>query len=554
MTPAEITDPRFAKIKGDSSSPLSKPLRAVKIPDHLKIPVRQSELTSRPAGNTPIHQLLDKLASYHADFAGFVKWAFPWGEVGTSLEGMDGPEDWQREQQERIGQAIRDGGIEGCVVEEDVSSGHGIGKSAEVSWAVLWAISTAADTRGVVTANTDTQLRTKTWAELGKWYQLFIAKHLFTLTATAIYVAGDKDREKTWRIDQIPWSKEKSEAFAGMHNQGKRLLVIFDEASAIDDMIWEVTEGALTDAKTQILWLRYGNPTKTAGKFFKNCTQPGRVARVGKGVEEITPNRRNTYTKVDSRTVRFSNKKQLQAWVDEYGEDSDFVRVRVRGEFPRAGFANFISPELVLQARRRRLGLTTYQGFPKFLAVDPARFGDDFSVITLRQGMKVHYQVALSGFDGVDLAGRVFEIVRKEGGISCIAYDAVGNGADLDSALRRMQGLPALLPVQWGQPAKESKEYFNQRSEAWGKMREWLEHGQIPDDDQLGEELISLDYGYDAQFRIQLQSKKDCKKNGGKSPDRADSLALSFIPELIDRKVVSAKVRPVQRRTVVWSR
>ena len=85
-------------------------------------------------------------------------------------------------------------------------------------------------------------------------------------------------------------------------------------------------------------------------------------------------------------------------------------------------------------------------------------------------------------------------------------------------------------------------------------MRDFLEHGQVPDDDDLGEQLISLDYGYDAKFRIQLQSKKDAKKNGVKSPDKADSLALSFVPELIDRKVVMAKVRPVQRRTVVWSR
>jgi hypothetical protein len=85
-------------------------------------------------------------------------------------------------------------------------------------------------------------------------------------------------------------------------------------------------------------------------------------------------------------------------------------------------------------------------------------------------------------------------------------------------------------------------------------MRDFLEHGQIPDDDQLSDDLTSLDYGYDARFRIQLQSKKDLKREGKRSPDRADSLALSFVPDLIDRKVVLAKVRPVQRRTVVWSR
>jgi len=509
-------------------------------PEHLKIPVPVDTLREKsdPYAGSKIGELLDKLASFHDDPAGFVRWAFPWGEKGTMLEDMAGPEEWQLEQMQRVGERITAGGAEGDVIEEDVSSGHGIGKSAQVSWWVLWAISTAADTRGVVTANTDNQLRTKTWAELSKWYQLFIGRQLFTLTATAIFIAGDKDREKSWRIDQIPWSKENTEAFAGLHNQGKRILVIFDEASAIDDAIWEVTEGALTDARTQILWLRYGNPTKTSGRFFKNCTQ----------------GKRNTYTRVDSRTVSFTNKAQIAAWVEEYGEDSDFVRVRVKGQFPRAGYANFISPELTMQARRRKLGVEVYQAYPKFLAVDPARFGDDFSVITLRQGLKVHFQVALTGFDGPDLASRVFEICRKEGQIACIAYDAIGNGADLDSALRRMPGLPPLIAVQWGQPAKDDKQYFNQRSECWGKMRDFLEHGQIPDDDPLSEELTSLDYGYDAKFRIQLQSKKDCKKNGGKSPDKADSLALTFVPELIDRKVVMAKVRPVQRRTVVWTR
>lgn len=540
-----IPDPRFnAPLPVGGGIGLGRGVAA-----NLKFPVRPAEIGNALVKNTPLDELYDSLARYINDPLGFVLWAFPWGEPGTSMEEMSGPEPWQREQLQRIGQRLAEGGAEGAVIEEDTSAGHGVGKSALVSWLILWGISTHTDTRGVVTANTDTQLRTKTWAELGKWYQLFIARQLFTLTATAIYIAGDKEREKTWRIDQIPWSKERSEAFAGLHNQGKRLLVIFDEASAIDDVIWEVTEGALTDAKTQIIWCRYGNPTKTSGAFFKKCTQP----------------RRNTYTRVDSREVSFSNKKQIQAWIDEYGDDSDFVRVRVKGQFPRAGYANFISPELVSQARRRRLEAVVYQHHPKVLAVDPARFGDDFSVITLRQGLKVHWQVALSGFDGPDLASRIFEIVRKggqmlkgdgvpPGNISCIVYDAIGNGADLDSALRRMQGLPPCIPVQWGQPAKDDKQYFNQRSECWGKMRDFLEHGQVPDDDDMAEQLTSLDYGYDARFRIQLQSKKDLKKNGGKSPDKADSLALTFVPELIDRKITLAKVRPVQRRAVVWTR
>jgi hypothetical protein len=117
-----------------------------------------------------------------------------------------------------------------------------------------------------------------------------------------------------------------------------------------------------------------------------------------------------------------------------------------------------------------------------------------------------------------------------------------------------MPAMPTLVPIMWGQPAKDDKQYFNQRAEAWGKMRDFLEHGSIPDDDELADQLTSLSYGYDVKMRIQLQSKKDLKKNGGRSPDAADSLAMSFLPELIDRKVTTARVRPVHQRRVVWQR
>ena len=523
----------------DSPTTLS-PLvaRDSRAPDSVKIPVPATERNLPTNLNPKILEFMVELAAFEDDPYGFVMWAFPWGKQGSKLEKMTGPEPWQRAQLERVGAAVKKGGTKGCVVEEDTTAGRGVGKSALVSWMILWSIATHADTRGVVTATTDTQLRTKTWAELSTWYQMFIGRAMFTLTATAIYIKDDPDREKTWRIDAIPWSKNNVEAFNGLHNQGKRMTIIFDEASGIDDLVWEGTDGALSDANTQIFWLRYGNPTRTSGRFFNNCAKP----------------RKNVVTRVDAREVSFTNKERIADQIEQYGEDGDFVRVHVKGMFPRAGFSNFISPELVMQARRRRLDPQTYAAYPRIMSVDPARFGDDSSVITLRQGLKVHWQIELQGFDGPDLAGRVFELVRKEGPISCIAYDAIGNGADLDSALRRMPGLPHLIAVQWGQPATDSKQYFNQRSECWGKMRDFLEHGQIPDQDDLSDQLTSLDYAYSATFQIQLQSKKDQKKNGGKSPDKADSLALSFVPELITTRLVVAKVRPVQRRTVVWSR
>lgn len=209
-------------------------------------------------------QLVDDIVSFRHDPLGYVLYAFPWGEEGTELANKSGPRQWQREVLESIGQQLRDGAKDrGEVIREAVASGHGIGKSALVSWVILWALGTEVDTRGVVTANTESQLRTKTWPEVAKWHRLSINGHWFKLVGTALF-STDPGHEKNWRIDAVPWSDVNTEAFAGLHNEGKRILLVFDEASAIADLVWEVAEGALTDENTEILWVAFGNPTRNA--------------------------------------------------------------------------------------------------------------------------------------------------------------------------------------------------------------------------------------------------------------------------------------------------
>ncbi len=268
------------------------------------------------------------LGEYAHDPVGFVYAAFPWGE--GELEGQ-APQEWQLELLEDIKNGLKD---INTVIREVRASGNGIGKSALNAWLILWAIGTFEDTKGVVTANTDTQLRTKTWAELAKWYRLFIGNPLFEYTATSIY-SSDPKHEKTWRIDAIPWSEQNPEAFAGLHNQGRRILIIFDEASAIADVIWETVEGATTDKDTEIIWRAFGNPTRPSGRFF-DCFNKFRNFW--------------NHRQIDSRTVRISNKQQLNEWVDAWGLESDFVKVHVLGEFPSAAANQLISRVLVDEA------------------------------------------------------------------------------------------------------------------------------------------------------------------------------------------------------------
>ena len=207
------------------------------------------------------HKLNDELIDAAGEFAhnplGFVAFSWP----GTI------PRKWQAEILTELGEKLKTGEIDTfSAILEAVASGHGIGKSALVAWLIMWALCTEVDTKGVVTANTENQLKTKTWAELAKWYSTCRYKHWFKFTATALF-SSDPSHERKWRIDMIPWSERNTESFAGLHNAGKRILVVFDEASAIPDVIWEVTEGALTDEDTEIIWLAFGNPTRNTGRF-----------------------------------------------------------------------------------------------------------------------------------------------------------------------------------------------------------------------------------------------------------------------------------------------
>lgn len=395
--------------------------------------------------------------------------------------------------------------------------------SALVAWLILWAMATFPDTKGIVTANTQAQLKTKTWPELAKWYRIFIAKHWFNLGATSIESA-DPEHAKTWRIDAIPWSEKNTEAFAGMHNQGKRIAIFFDEASAIPDVIHETTEGALTDADTEILWFQFGNPTRNTGRF-RECF--GRLKH-----------RWTTY-QVDSRNAKLSNKAQIAQWIADYGEDSDFVRIRVRGIFPRAGAVQFIPGDIVeaaMSPAREQEIQTTFMD-PLILGVDVARFGDDQTVLCTRRGLdaKSIPWRKLRGKDTMQVAALIVEmhvamnfdaIFIDEGGIGAGVVDrcrflklpvmGINNGSEPDLAMPTDEGTVG---------------YNNKGAEMWGRMRDWIKRGLLPHDTELEANLTGREYGYvmrDGRDVIQLEKKKDMKKRGLASPDDADALALTF--------------------------
>ena len=453
-------------------------------------------------------ELIELVASWTHDPLGFVLGAFEWGT--GELSEFDGPDEWQRGILATIGERLRAGEISVQeAIQVAVASGHGIGKSALVSWIILWAVSTHEDTKGVVTANTENQLKTKTWAEVAKWYRLCITRTWFELTATALF-SKDPDHEKTWRIDMVPWSERNTEAFAGLHNKGKRILLVFDEASAINDLIWEVSEGALTDADTEIIWCCFGNPTQNIGRF-RECFGKFKHRWITR--------------QIDSRTVAMTNKAQLQKWVDDYGEDSDFVRVRVRGVFPSASSNALIGPDDIEAAQSRHYSEHQYSFAARILGVDVARQGADSSMLAPRQGKVAFKMRQLRIPDTMLVANAVAQAMDKFKPDATFVDATGGYGVGVIDALRQVNRTP--IEVYFSGKATDPR-YFNKRSEMWFEMAKWIKDGgALPSDPELAEELAAATYTFQGD-KFRLCDKDDIKDLIGRSPDKADALALTF--------------------------
>lgn len=469
-------------------------------------------------------EIIEELGSFAYDPYAFVMWAFPWGEAGTELAKETGPAPWQ----EKILKSVRDKIMTmEQALRHAVTSGHGVGKSALVSWLVWWSYSTFPGTRGVVTANTENQLKTKTWVEIAKWHRLFIARELFKCTATAIF-SIDEEQAREWRIDIVPWSERNTEAFAGLHNAGKRLIIIFDEASAIPDIIWETTEGALTDLDTEIFWFVFGNPTRNVGRF-RDCFDGGRFEK------------RWITLCVDSREVARTNKTEIEGWIADYGLDSDFVRVRVLGQFPRIDSVSFISRDLAMSAVNRLLENAIG---PVVIGVDVARFGDDFSVIWPRKGRDASTYPPRF-FQGIDTQRLSHEVVKYYNEIDAqmVFVDGGGVGGGVVDTLVAM-GV-RVFEVTFGARSDNlnpSAKYMNKRAEIWGELRDFLKVGSVPRrvaDRDLVEELIGPTYSLNTKDQIQLESKDMMKRRGVASPDFADALACTFAFPVVDLPVMS---------------
>ena len=448
----------------------------------------------------------------------FVMFAFPWGVKGTPLENFSGPRKWQREVLLDIAEHIKlnQGKVDFGVLQESISSGRGIGKSALVSWLVIWMESTRIGSTTIVSANSESQLRSITWAEITKWLAMSINSHWFEVSATRVMPAKwltelvERDLKKGtryWGVEGRLWSAENPDAYAGVHNFDG-VLVIFDEASGIDDSIWAVTAGFFTENTPNRFWMAFSNPRRNTGYFYE------------------TFNSKRDFWKtrvVDARTVEGTDKAVYQRIIDEYGPDSSQAHVEVYGMFPNAGDDQFIGANLVDDAMARK----KYQdaSAPIIIGVDPARFGADATVIAVRQGRDIVKIMRHRGDDTMTVVGHVIEAI-EEYKPALVVIDEGGLGAGIVDRLKEQRY--KVKGVNFGNKSSQPVMYGNKRAEMWGKMREWLKSAAIPNDRFLKTDLISPMMKPDSRGTIFLESKKDMKSRGLASPDAADAIAVTF--------------------------
>lgn len=475
------------------------------------------------------------------DLEKFVMFAYPWGKANTPLCNMKGPRHWQRDDLQAITDHIRnnksimDLGLDPTMWREATASGRGVGKSAKIAWLTDWMMTTRLGSTCIITANTEPQLKTRTFAEIGKWTTLLINSHWFETTVLSVKPAP---WFKTLLADQLKidcgyyyaqgqlWSEENPDAFAGVHNP-YGVMVIYDEASGIPVPIFNVTEGFFTEPVLDRYWVVASNPRRNSGGFFE-CF-----------------NNHRAYWKLrqlDSRTVEGTDTALFNRMVEQYGIDSDTVRVEVLGQFPAQGNRQFISNKLVADAQLREV--VTDRNAPLIMGVDIARYGDDSSVIRFRQGRDARSIAAIRFKDRDNMfvaneIGRWIDKVRPD----AVNIDA-GNGTGVIDRLREMKY--RVTEVWFGSKA-ESPEWADKRTEMWANMRDWLGGAMIDGDNRLFGDLTSPEYDYfgKAKDAVRLEPKESLKGRGFRSPDDGDALALTFATRVCRRDAKASLARRI---------
>lgn len=410
-----------------------------------------------------------------------------------------------------------------------VKSGQGVGKTALEAGLIIWFLVCRPYSKVIATAPTMQQLYDVLWAEIAKWLDTSKVKNLLTWTKTKVYMVGDSER---WFATAK--TATKPENMQGFHED--HMLIVVDEASGVADPIMEAILGTLSGEDNKLLLM--GNPNRIDGVFYDAFNKDR--------------DKYKTHT-VSSRDSKRTNKDNIDMIESKYGKDSDVVRVRIDGSFPKGALDSFISLETVEFASGKASKINPKeitQAKVLHIGCDVARYGDDKTVITPRIGGKVFEFRKYAKKSTMETTGNVImcckEYMKAYPNIKecSIKVDDTGVGGGVTDRLREViheEKLPyRVIPVNNGESATDAY-YFNLGAQVWGHVKEILETNfsnniqgkndvqiELPYDDECIKQLSVRKYHMTSKGKIQLESKNEMKERKVGSPDTADSLCLAM--------------------------
>lgn len=389
-----------------------------------------------------------------------------------------------------------------------VVSGHGVGKTTALAWAIVWHATTRFPQKTACTAPTEAQLFNALAAETKTWFRKTpdYVQILFEITRDKIYLKAAEDESFVTFKTSRP---ETPEALAGIHST--HVLLIGDEASGIHEKVFEAASGSMSGHEACTVLA--GNPVRTSGLFFDTH-------------HDLRFNWKTL--RVSCLTSPRVSKDFVEDMKIRYGEESNAFRVRVLGLFPKGDDNTIIPIELVDGALVRDVMAAPVK---RVWGVDCARFGSDRSALCIRQGNAQLGEIEWwSGLDTMQLVGRIkhkWDNTPEKERPELICVDVIGIGAGVVDRLRELR-LP-VMGINVSESAAMKEEYHLLRTELWFLARDWFAKRDCKIDDKtLAKELVAVQYDYTSSGKLIAESKDDMKKRGVRSPDIADAFVLTF--------------------------
>lgn len=436
------------------------------------------------------------------------------------------PDDWQKE-------ALADLAENPKVA---IKSGQGVGKTGIEAVALLWFLTCFPFPRVVATAPTKQQLHDVLWSEVSKWQDRSpLLKEILRWTKTYIYMVGN---EKRWFATAR--TATKAENMQGFHEEN--MLFIVDEASGVADPIMEAILGTLSGRNNKLLMC--ANPTKTTGTFYEAFHKSRWMYKC--------------HT-VSSENSTRTDKDNIKALIQRFGYDSNVVRVRVRGLFPKQEDDVFIALQLIEAAVKLELDENSqeveYAPDRIDIGVDVARFGDDDTVIAQKYDKIIPDLLIRHGQNTMRTVGDIVclyrELMDRHPAYSDYVYvkiDDTGVGGGVTDRLKELKNDPeekldrlVIVPVNFAKKApksKSAKHYDDIVTWMWANVRDLMESEEVklPDDSVMVGEFSTRKYYFISNGKMRLESKEELKKRGLSSPDRADAIALACMPVHVKRE------------------